>query len=907
MTELAPQYSPKDVEERLYQSWEKSGVFNADVDRSRTPYTIVIPPPNVTGILHMGHALNNTIQDILIRAKRMQGYNALWVPGTDHAGIATQNVVEKALAKEGKRRHDLGREAFVERVWKWKEQYGNTILYQLRRLGASCDWRRTRFTMDEGLSAAVLEVFVRLYQEGLIYRGNYIINWCPRCQTALADEEAPRVETQGKLYHVRYPVEGGGNVTYLEVATTRPETMLGDSAVAVHPADERYKGLVGRNVILPLVNRGIPIIANEMVDSEFGTGAVKVTPAHDSNDYRLGKKHGLPFFNIMTDDARITGALSPEAKVPAAYEGLDLFDARSKLIRDLEEQGFLGAIDEYAHNVGHCYRCNTIVEPRLSLQWFVRMKPLAEPALAAVKSGQIQFSPERWTKVYLIWMENIEDWCISRQIWWGHRLPVYYCARCVAGKQGDADKRGVIVSKTRPEKCPACGSTDIRQDEDVLDTWFSSWLWPFSTLGWPNQTSDLDYFYPTNTLVTAQEIIFFWVARMIMAGFHFMKRPPFTRVYIHGTVRDITGKKMSKSLGNVIDPLQIIEQVGTDALRYTLVTATAIGQDVFLSEERFQAGRYFANKLWNATRFVLAQPGWNDMPRGDQPFDPKSLTVADRWIQSRLQYAVERVTKAIDDFLFNEAATTIYDFLWHDYCDWYVEIAKIQIAQGKAKTTLAVLWQSLEQSLRLLHPVMPFITEDLWQRLWEKAGRKDADTIARAAWPKPDQSRIDPQAEQAIADLQAVVGAIRAMRNELHVPADARPAITLFADRKEALALFSEVEPIIQALAQTGEICVLAAAAQKPQDAAATVVGGIEVLLPLAGLIDPRKELERLEQKVQEQSKLLAGVDARLANAEFTSKAPPEILDGARSRQAELRDIVAKLKRYLETVRRMIR
>ncbi|MBI2094275.1 MAG: valine--tRNA ligase [Candidatus Omnitrophica bacterium] len=639
--ELPPQYNPKDVEEPRYQWWESQGLFQAKVDSKRKPYTIVIPPPNVTGILHMGHALNNTIQDILIRYRRMQELNALWVPGTDHAGIATQNVVERDLAKEGKKRQDLGREAFVQRVWDWKEKYGNTILYQLKRLGSSCDWRRTRFTMDEGLSEAVSEAFIRLYEDGLIYRGQYIINWCPRCQTALSDEEAPRQETQGKLYHIKYPLEGkGGRETsvsrhslasedcagsvargrgrepsshaprptphapaFIEVATTRPETMLGDTAIAVHPKDKRYKALIGKHAIVPIVNRKIRIIADEAVDPQFGTGAVKVTPAHDPVDFQLGKKHRLEFINVMTDDAHMTN-------VPAAYEGLDRFDCRSKLIVDLEQQGFLGRIDEHVHNVGHCYRCHTAIEPRLSPQWFVKMKPLAKPAIQAVKDGTIRFAPVRWTKVYLNWMENIEDWCISRQIWWGHRLPVYYCKNCYAGRgaggggqeppshaprpMAHGPERGVMVSKTRPERCTTCGNTDLTQDEDVLDTWFSSWLWPFSTLGWPKKTPELDYFYPTDTLVTAQEIIFFWVARMVMAGYYCMKKPPFHYVYIHGTVRDMTGKKMSKSLGNIIDPLKIIEAYGTDALRYTLVTATAIGQDIFLSEERFAAGRNFA-------------------------------------------------------------------------------------------------------------------------------------------------------------------------------------------------------------------------------------------------------------------------------------------------------------------------
>ncbi len=905
MPELSPQYNPKDVEEKRYQWWEAQGAFAADADPSRRPYTIVIPPPNVTGILHMGHALNNTIQDILIRTQRMQGANALWIPGTDHAGIATQNVVEKALAKEGKRRHDLGREKFIERVWQWKEQSGNTILYQLKRLGSSCDWRRTRFTMDEGLSEAVKDVFLKLYADGLVYRGHRIINWCPRCQTALADEEAPRTETQGKLFHIRYPVEGVPGVPYLEVATTRPETMLGDAAIAVHPEDPRYQQVIGKFATLPIANRKIPIIADDMVDREFGTGAVKVTPAHDPADFLMGRKHNLPTYNVMTDDAKMTG-------VPKAYEGLDRYDCRSKLIRDLEEQGLLGSVDEHTHNVGHCYRCNTVVEPRLSLQWFVRMKPLAEPAIAAVKSGQILFSPDRWTKVYLNWMENIEDWCISRQIWWGHRLPVWYCDACEdTSKDAPIGAAGTlvrqphaIVGKTAPSACDRCASKALRQDEDVLDTWFSSWLWPFSTLGWPAKTKDLEYFYPTNALVTAQEIIFFWVARMVMAGFYCMKKPPFTRVYIHGTVRDITGKKMSKSLGNSIDPLDVIEKAGTDALRYTLITSTAIGQDIFLSEERFLAGRNFANKLWNATRFVVAQPGWKEVAHPEAPLKPSELSLPDRWILSRLQRAIERVSASTEAFLFNDAANTLYDFLWHDFCDWYLEIAKVQVAQkAQVKASLAVLWQCLETSMRLLHPVMPFVTEELWQRLNELAPSvKASSTIMRAPWPAVNAVLADADAEREMAALQAVVGAIRTMRVELHVPLQSSPHIFLITPDPALQITLSAYSMLIQTLTQAGAITVSAQAEARPKNAAASVVSGIEVLLPLAGLIDLDKERSRLKQRVDELTKQLAGIDGRLANAEFTSKAPAEVLEQTRVRQAEVRDALKKFEEYLATV-----
>ncbi len=902
MTDLPPQYNPTDVEERRYQWWDAQGLFQADVRKGRKPYTIVIPPPNVTGILHMGHALNNTIQDILIRAKRMQGFNALWVPGTDHAGIATQNVVERALAKEGKKRQDLGREAFIQRVWAWKEQYGNTILYQLKRLGASCDWRRTRFTMDDGLSQAVVEVFVRLYEQGLIYRGNYIINWCPRCQTALADEEAPREATQGKLYHIRYPLQEPqpGGLQHIEVATTRPETMLGDTAIAVHPKDPRYKALIGQRALLPIVNRLLPIIADEIVDREFGTGAVKVTPAHDPVDFQLGRKHSLEFINVMTDDAKMVA-------VPKAYEGLDRFDCRSKLIVDLEQQGYLGPIDEHQHNVGHCYRCHTVVEPRLSPQWFVKMRPLAEPALKAVKSGAVTFAPDRWTKVYLNWMENIQDWCISRQIWWGHRIPVWYCERCALETAANTGLRrapskqappGVIVSRTAPVTCPRCGSEDLRQDEDVLDTWFSSWLWPFSTLGWPQKTKDLAYFYPTSTLVTAQEIIFFWVARMVMAGYFCMGKPPFARVYIHGTVRDMTGKKMSKSLGNIIDPLEIIKEYGTDALRYTLVTSTAIGQDIFLSEERFAAGRNFANKLWNATRYVLAQPAGARTGK-------TTPSIPDRWILSRLQRTITRVTRSLDAFLFNDAANALYDFLWHDFCDWYLELSK-HVPEAERAATRHTLLTVLETALRLLHPIMPFVTEELWQRLPPEVrgkGTARPASIMIAPWPKASTKLLDPEAEASIGRFKAVVTAIRTTRAELNVPHDRRPAVHLIA-KPSKVRIFLDLNLLLRAMAQVGDITV-AASGKRPKDAATAMVEGIEVFVPLTGLIDVQKELARLKQQVEALNRQLAQVDARLRDAQFTSKAPKDVIDQAKDRRTQVQESLKKLSEHLAVLQSM--
>ncbi|MBU1888034.1 MAG: valine--tRNA ligase, partial [Candidatus Omnitrophica bacterium] len=733
--EIPSRYNPKEVEEVLYKKWVEKGLFHSGPEPSRAPFTIVIPPPNVTGILHMGHALNNNIQDILIRWRRMQGFNALWVPGTDHAGIATQNVVERKVRKEGRTRQELGRENFVKEVWKWREEHGNTIINQLKRLGASCDWQRTRFTMDKGLSDAVAEAFEQLYNKGLIYRGDYIINWCPRCQTALSDEEAPHVEIEGKLYYIKYPFlhsaerpstplrTGIAQSEGIIVATTRPETMLGDVAVAVNPKDRRYKKLIGRKLILPLVDREIDIIADDFVDKKFGTGAVKITPAHDPNDFEISKRHALEPVKVMAPDGKMN-------KNAGRFAGMDRFQARETIVRELEEKGLLVKMEKHQHAVGHCYRCHTIVEPYLSLQWFVKMKPLAVPAIEAVKTGKIRFYPKRWTKVYLNWMENIRDWCISRQIWWGHRLPVYYCRDCVEQANGftvdslqlTEKNKGVMVSKVKPEKCPRCGSADIYQDEDVLDTWFSSWLWPFSTLGWPEKTSDLEYFYPTSVLVTAPEILFFWVARMIVSGLEFMKDIPFKDVYLHGTVRDLTGKKMSKSLGNVIDPIDIINEFGSDALRYSMIAITATGQDVFLSKEKFEIGRNFANKIWNASRFVLMNVGLKaqGFPRlgsallttsrsGQAKLKAGSFSMADKWILSRLNRTVEAVTKALENYKFNEAESIVYDFFWHYFCDWYVEMVKPVITVSSEQCTVyskkdteMILVHVLEQSLKLL-------------------------------------------------------------------------------------------------------------------------------------------------------------------------------------------------------------
>ncbi|OGX35921.1 MAG: valine--tRNA ligase [Omnitrophica WOR_2 bacterium RIFCSPHIGHO2_02_FULL_63_39] len=890
MKELPPKYNPRDVETRLYSQWEANGYFTARPDPTRTPYTIVIPPPNVTGRLHMGHALNHTIQDILIRWKRLQGANALWVPGTDHAGIATQNVVEKQLAKEGLRRQDLGREKFLERVWAWKEQYGNTIITQLKRLGASCDWSRTRFTMDEGLSHAVAEAFVKLYEQGLIYRGNYIINWCPRCQTALADEEAPRKETPGKLYYLRYPLVASGQwsvvsgersstshqspVTshFIVVATTRPETMLGDTAVAVHPTDKRYKALIGQSVMLPLVNRQIPIIADQAIDPEFGTGAVKVTPAHDPVDFQLGKQHRLEFLNVMTDDGHMVN-------VPQPYQGLDRFECRARLLSDLEGHGLLEKVEEHLHAVGHCYRCNTVVEPRLSLQWFVKMKPLAKPAIEAVKKKQIVFTPARWTKVYLNWMDNIQDWCISRQIWWGHRLPVYYCHACQG--QATSDKRqatretpqgrepGVMVSKTTPIRCPACGSTDLKQDGDVLDTWFSSWLWPFSTLGWPQRTKDLGYFYPTDALVTAPEIIFFWVARMIMAGLFVMKDIPFRRVYIHGTVRDLTGKKMSKSLGNIIDPLEIIGQFGADALRYTLVTSTAVGTDVLISEEKFVVGRNFANKLWNAARFILqtcSEPPTHALP------PRKALSLFDRAILDDLHVTTKQATVELERFRFNEAADQIYGFIWHRLCDWYIEFIKPTIRETPASQQ--VLRHAFEQSLRLLHPFMPFVTEELWVHVRPP----DAPpSLMLASWPV-DKGTRDLEAVEIVRTLTQITTAIRSIRAEFRIPpaVSVEAVVTLPAQRRDVLR--ETLEPQLKRLVNVGVLRV-ERAVPSAYGLVPFIFEGGKGGVALGASVEADRERARIERELTEDIlPNLTHTQARLANGDFLRRAPKEVV-----------------------------
>jgi len=747
--DIPSRYNSKEVEPRILKQWLESKVFSAQTG-SRSNYSIVIPPPNITGILHMGHGLNNTIQDVLIRYQRMRGCQSLWMPGTDHAGIATQNVVEKELAKKSLSKEKIGREEFIKKLWAWRDKYGSTIIDQLKKLGASCDWQKLRFTMDDGYSNAVKEVFVKLYKKGLIYRGNYIINWCPRCKTALSDEEAAHKEIAGQLYYIKYPVKSSDDLVkdkkYIVVATTRPETMLGDTAVAINPKDKRYKWLRGLKVILPIVEREIPVIEDEAIDPEFGTGVVKVTPAHDPADFMLGKKHNLEFVNIMNEDATLN------ENVPKDFIGLDRFKAREALIDLLEDKKLIEKKVPYAISAGHCYRCHTIVEPRISLQWFVKMKPLAEPAIKVVEKGKVKFYPQRWKKVYLNWMYNIRDWCISRQIWWGHRLPVYYCLDC--REKSDQDSQaGVIVSKIALKKCPKCGSTRLEQDKDVLDTWFSSWLWPFATFGWPDKTKELKYFYPTNCLVTASEILFFWVARMIMASLEFTKKIPFEDVLIHGTVRDEKGIKMSKSLGNIIDPLEIIDKFGADALRFSLILLAASGSDVYLNEEKFLVGRNFSNKIWNATRFILLKIKQSDFKVEDLKLG--DLDSVDSWVLLELNRTIGEVSKKLDNYSLNEATKEIYDFFWHVFCDWYIEIVKDNFSLSKAKVLIYVLLNSM----KLLHPVMPFITEEIFSIIAEHTNLSLDSTIVKAEWPREYKLKAKGR------EVASIINTIRNLRN----------------------------------------------------------------------------------------------------------------------------------------------
>ncbi|MBL7197547.1 MAG: valine--tRNA ligase [Candidatus Omnitrophica bacterium] len=880
MTELSTKYNPKEVEDRIYKFWQDNNLFSAKTNSKKNPFCIVIPPPNITGVLHMGHALNNTIQDILIRYKRMQGFETLWMPGTDHAGIATQNAVERELAKEGKRRQDIGRDEFLKKLWSWKEEYGDTIIQQLEKLGASCDWSRTRFTMDEHYSEAIKEVFVRLYEKGLIYQGEYIINWCPRCQTALSDEEAQHKEVKGALYYFRYPFKDNPK-KYVVLATTRPETMLGDTAVAVNPKDKRYKELVGKVLILPLIEREIKIIADSAVDPKFGTGCVKVTPAHDPNDFEIAKRHNLEFINIMRPD----GTLNNNA---GEFEGMDRFEARQAILEVLEEKKLLERTEAHMHAVGHCYRCHTIVEPYLSKQWFVKMKPLAKPAIAMVKKGKIKFIPNRWTKVYLNWMENIRDWCISRQIWWGHRIPVWYCQDC-------PDGQNVVVSRDRPDTCPKCDSYNLVQDEDVLDTWFSSWLWPFATFYWPNNSEDLKYFYPTSVLVTAPEIIFFWVARMIMAGLEFMGDIPFKDVYIHGTVRDQTGVKMSKSLGNIIDPLEIIDGYGTDALRFSLIAITATGTDVFLSKEKFELGRNFANKIWNASRLILMnlkeKSAEHDLC---QIYAKEQLALPERWILSRLYSIIDKVNRAIDKYRFNEAGNLLYEFFWHEFCDWYLEIIKERFSD---KNSQIIAYKILEKSLRMLHPFMPFITEEIWQRFSSKSG-----PIATQGLPHLQRQMIDGKTESQMQILINLITTIRNVRANWNVDNYKKIDIVLRISDSKIRKILEKNSNIVKNLAKI-ENLTIKKSIRPPANSARGVVEKIDFCVPLVNIIDISKEKERIKNQIKNQRELLVAINKRLKNKQFLKKAPKEVVLKEKKRQEELKEKVIKLKKIIKDLK----
>jgi valyl-tRNA synthetase len=883
---LDKSYDPHQVEDKWYRYWEEHGYFRADEDSEEKAYSIVIPPPNVTGVLHIGHALNNTLQDILVRFKRMEGYNVLWMPGTDHAGIATQNVVEKQLLEEGLDRHSLGRERFIERVWKWKEQSGGTIIGQLKKLGASCDWSRERFTMDEGLSEAVKEVFVRLYQEGLIYRSHYIINWCPRCQTALSDLEVEHHEVSGKLYHLKYPVKESDR--FVVVATTRPETMLGDTAVAVNPEDERYRAVIGKKVILPVVNREIPIIADPYVDVEFGTGCLKITPAHDFNDFEIGLKHGLEQIKVIDEAGRMNENAGP-------YRGMDRFECREKIVEDFERDGVLLRIEDYRHVVGHCYRCKTIVEPNLSLQWFVKTKPLAKTAIEAVRERRTRIIPEVWEKTYFEWMENIRDWCISRQIWWGHRIPAWYCDRC-----GE-----VIVSKETPTSCSKCGGDRLTPETDVLDTWFSSALWPFSTLGWPKETKLLKRFYPTSVLVTGFDILFFWVARMMMMGLKFMGDVPFRDVYIHGLVRDERGEKYSKTRGNVVDPLDLIDRFGADALRFTLAALTMPGSDLKLSESRTEGYRHFANKIWNASRFALMNLEKFNIGELTKEVPPDGFSLPDRWIRGRLNNVIRDVRKSLEDYKFNEASNSLYQFIWHEFCDWYLELAKLYLYQEggekRQKLTKRTLLEVLDAVLRLLHPFMPFITEEIWQQLPQ---RKENESIMIAQFPKPDKGYDDESVVDEMGLIIEVISALRNIRGEMNLPPGERIMVLLRTKREEVEKRLRENQSFIQSLALV-EAFQFGRNLEKPLYSAFVAVRDVEIFVPMERS-RMEEEARRLQKEIVKIEKESAFVMKKLSNEQFLSKAPPEIVQEVKGKALEFRGQREKLEESLNKIKEMI-
>lgn len=860
-------YEPHEVEARWYQYWVDSGFFHAEDAGEKPPFSIVIPPPNVTGILHMGHALNNTLQDIIVRFKRMQGYNTLWMPGMDHAGIATQNVVEKELAREGLTRHDLGREKFIERVWEWKAKYGGVIINQLKRLGCSCDWERQRFTMDEGLSRAVREVFVRLYQDDLIYQGDYIVNWCPRCHTAISDLEVEYKEEAGSLWNIRYPLaDGGGDII---VATTRPETMLGDTAVAVHPDDPRYRDLVGKEVILPLVNRKIPIIADDYVTMEFGSGAVKITPSSDPADFAMAERHSLKIINIMDGSAVINENGGP-------YQGQDRYECRKNIVADLKEQGYLVSVEPYMHNVGKCYRCKTDIEPYVSKQWFVRIKPLAKAAISAVVKGKTRIIPPMWEATYYEWMNNIRDWCISRQIWWGHRIPVWTCESC--GR--------MIVSTQDPDACPDCGSNELRQEEDVLDTWFSSALWPFSTLGWPDRTPALKTFYPTSLLITGFDILFFWVARMMMMGKYIMKDVPFRDVYLHALVRDEKGEKMSKSKGNSIDPLDMIDKYGTDAFRFTLAAFSAQGRDVRMSEERIEGYKFFVNKIWNAARFSLMN--LEDYPAEGAAAGREEKSLKDRWILSRLQRTTAEVVRSLDEYRFNDAAAAVYSFFWHEFCDWYLELIKPTLygkeTPEERMAAQLTLKEVLKNGLKLLHPFMPFITEEIWQKLTQ-----DGTSIMVSPFPSLDESQIDEVAEREMGLVMDVITSIRNIRGEMGIAPSKKLRVIISAPRVEEKTVIALAQGDIINLAGLAELAI-EGDMEEPKGVATGVVGAMRIFVLLEGLINIAEEKARLEKEMAKLEKDLAIVARKLANRDFLEKAAEAVIRKEEEKYKALRD-----------------
>jgi len=878
---LDKKYDPKNVEDRLYNEWMNNDYFHAKIDREKKPYTIVIPPPNITGQLHMGHALDNTLQDILIRVKRMQGYIALWLPGTDHASIATEAKIVEAMAKEGISKEDIGREKFLEKAWEWKKHYGGRIVEQLKKLGSSCDWKRERFTMDEGLSNAVTEVFIRLYEKELIYKGERIINWCPKCNTSISDAEVEYEEKDGALWHIKYPVKGK-NICIV-VATTRPETMLGDTGIAVSPDDDRYKDLIGEKVILPLMDREIEIVADNYVDKEFGTGAVKVTPAHDPNDFEIGIRHGLEQIKIMNDDATMN-------ENAGKYKGLDRYEARKQIIEDLKQLDLLIDIKPHKHNVGTCYRCSTIIEPIISNQWFVKMKPLAEPAIEIVKSGKVAFVPDRFSKIYFNWMDNIQDWCISRQLWWGHRIPAYYCQEC----------GNVMVQKNKPDKCVKCSSENIKQDNDTLDTWFSSALWPFSTLGWPEKTEDFNYFYPTNVLVTGYDIIFFWVARMIFSAVEHTKIEPFKHVFIHGIVRDSNGRKMSKSLGNGIDPLEIIDEYGTDALRFALTIGISPGNDLRFSSKKVESSRNFANKIWNASRFVLMNMDENT--KFDK-VDKSRFNIADKWIMNRMNNLIKEVTENIEKFELGIALQKIYEFIWEEFCDWYIELVKVRLYNKDEESRLEALYvlnYVLCNSMKLLHPFMPFITEEIYSHLIH------ADkTIMLSNWPVYNGEYCYLEDEENMSTIVAAIKCIRNIRAEMNVPPTVRSRVIFVVQDNAIENMLQKEKQFFEKLAYASEVTFLKDKSIISKNATSAIIPGVEIYIPLSELIDIDKELDRLEKEKINLEKELRRVEKKLENRDFLDKAPEKVIEVEKGKKVKYSEMYEKVMQRINQLKDM--